>query len=68
MSAPAVLVEPSAHGGWTVPACPFCGKPHDHGAAALGARLSHCRDVRVRQQYVLERPAPRRRSTPEKEQ
>lgn len=66
MTPPAVVVEPSEHGGWVV-RCPWCHRCHFHGQAALGARLSHCRDVRVRQQYVLVRPATGRRSTTKKE-
>lgn len=63
--APAVVVEPSRHGGWLVRTCPFCGKPHDHGAAALGSRVSHCADPAVRGTYEL-RPASRRTFTTKK--
>ncbi len=66
MTAPAVEAVPHRLGGWTVE-CPFCRRRHFHGAAALGARVSHCRDVASRQPYVLERSAPGRRSTTKKE-
>lgn len=65
--APTVVADLHRLGGWTVARCPFCTCPHYHGGASLGARLSHCQDFRVRQQYVLERPASRRRATTKKE-
>ncbi len=42
---------------WLIPECPYCHKPHTHGAGADGTvdghRVSHCADGRDNPGYVI---------------